>query len=76
LCCQNTNNSPRPAGLLPRLDTGGITSAVVLAISEEKERDKRKLNGILHNLTKPISEDGNCRRIKILNRSLISCRKI
>jgi len=40
----------RPGGLLPRLDSGRITSAVTLAMSEEKERDKRKLNVILNNV--------------------------
>ena len=63
MSCQETSNAmepPRPAGLLPKFDTGGITSAVALAISEEKERDKRKLNVIIHNLTESTSDDGNC----------------
>ena len=47
---------------MPRIDTGGITSAVALAISEEKEREKRKLNVILHNVAEPTSDENNCRK--------------
>ena len=58
----NNTEPTRPSGLLPKIDTGGITSAVASAISEEKERNKRKLNLILHNVTEPSSDDGNCRK--------------
>jgi len=58
----STTTTARPAGLLPKLDTGAITSAAASAISEEKERDKRKLNVILHNLAEPTSEEGNSRK--------------
>ena len=58
---RNNTEPTRPGGLLPKFDTVGITSAVASAISEEKERDKKKLNLILHNVTEPNSEDGNCR---------------
>jgi len=47
--------------VLPRLDTlttGGISSAVASVISEEKDKDKRKLNVILHNVIEPTAEDG------------------
>lgn len=59
---KNTAVASRPAGLLYRIDTGGITSAVALAISEEKEREKRKLNVILHNAAEPTSDEGNYRK--------------
>ena len=66
-CTDNASNSApaRPAGILPKADSltsGGITSAVVSAISEEKDRDKRKLNVILHNVSEPTSDDGNSRK--------------
>ena len=58
----NSTEPTRPSSLLPTIDTGGIISAVASAISEEKERDKRKLNLILPNVTEPSSDDGNCRK--------------
>jgi len=55
----------RPNGILPRPETltvGGISSAVALVIAEEKDRDKRKLNVILHNFCEPTAEDGLVRK--------------
>jgi len=58
----NTAVAVKPAGLLPGLVAGGITSVVALAITEEKEREKRKLNFILHNVAERTSDEGNCRK--------------
>ena len=40
----------------------GITASVLSAISEEKEREKRCLNLILHNLQEPINDNGLARK--------------
>lgn len=55
---------PKP-GLLPRVESlsvGGISSAVASVISEEKDKDKRKLNLILHNVVEPTADDGQTRK--------------
>ena len=40
----------------------GITASVLSGISEEKEREKRCLNLILHNLQEPIKDNGLARK--------------
>ena len=40
----------------------GITASVLCAISEEKEREKRRLNLIFHNLQEPINDNGLARK--------------
>ena len=55
----------RPNEILPRPDSltvGGISSAVASVIAEEKDKDKRKLNVILHNVDEPTAEDGLARK--------------
>ena len=69
LCDVSENGGPpepvRPSGILPMPDSltvGGISTAVASVIAEEKDRDKRKLNLILHNVNEPIAEDGLVRK--------------
>ena len=62
----NEDNSvlPKP-GLLPRVESlsvGGISSAVASVLNEEKDKEKRKLNVILHNVTEPTADDGQSRK--------------
>ena len=62
----NEDNSvvPKP-GLLPRIEllsVGGISSAVASVLSEEKVKEKRKLNVILHNVVERTADNGQSRK--------------
>ena len=62
----NEDNSvlPKP-GLLPRVESlsvGGISSAVASALNEEKDKEKRKFNVILHSVTEPTADDGQSKK--------------
>jgi len=70
MSCQEI--TPRPGGLLPKFDTGGITSAVALAVSEEKEGNLMLSYIISQSLPQKIVI---VERRMILIRSLISFRK-
>jgi len=53
------------ADILPRVETiyaGSISTAVTSALTEEKDREKRKLNLIMHNLVKPTADEGQTRK--------------
>jgi len=58
------NVLPKP-GLLPRVESlsvSGISSAVASVLSEEKDKDERKLNVILHNVTEYTADGGQTRK--------------
>lgn len=60
----------RPSGILPNpevLTAGGISSAVESVIAEEKDKDKRKMNVILHNVIESTAEDGQTRKTEDIN---------
>ena len=63
---ESSDSGPaRPNEILPRPDSltcQGISSAVASVIAEEKDKDKRKLNVILHNVDEPKAEDGLARK--------------
>jgi len=53
------------AGILPRVETisaGSISSAVTSALTEEKDREKCKLNLIIHNVVEPTADEGQVRK--------------
>lgn len=59
-----TSAQPR-AGILPRVESlsaGSISTAVTSALSEERDKEKRKLNLIVHNTVEPTAEDGQARK--------------
>jgi len=66
-----TKNDTNPSTSLPPNDH--ITTVVSSYLNEEKERSKRRLNLIVHNLKEPTSEDGATRKkedIKQINNLL------
>jgi len=73
MVCHNTANtivsadvSPaKPSGNLPSpeiLTAGGTSSDVESVIAEEKDKEKRKTDVILHNVVEPTAEDGQTRK--------------
>jgi len=83
MSCHGTAGTA-PAGTVPAqpsvrpetLTAGGISSAVASVIAEEKDKDKRKLNIILHNVLNLQQRMGNRERRKILILFLIFFRKV
>ena len=48
----------------PGFNIRAITSAVALAKSGRKGKRRKNLNVILHNVSEPTSDNGNCREKK------------